>query len=86
MRSFTAVIVVLTITCGTLFFLFTAGRCLLILEAAEHEDLIGMVERELSLWKSSVQMRSYQSGSVILNLVLERSFVSALLLFCAASV
>lgn len=88
MRSFTTVIIVLTITFGTLFFLFTVDRWLVISEAAEHEDLIGRLERVLSLWKSSVQIQSYQPGSIIQDILLERSLLilSTSLLLCVISI
>lgn len=46
-------------------FLFAVDRCFLLSEVAEHENLTGMMEWGLSLWKSSLQMWLYQSGSII---------------------
>lgn len=60
MRSFTTVIVVLTITFGTLFFLFTVDRWFVISEAAEHEGLIGRLER-----KSRVLVEEFCSDTII---------------------
>lgn len=65
------------------FFLFAVDRSFLLSEVAEHSDLTGMMERRLSLWKSSLQMWSYKSGSIIEELLLERSSFTFSVLFCA---
>lgn len=65
------------------FFLFAVDRSFLLPEVAEHDDLTGMMERGLSLWKSSLQMWSYQSGSIIEELLLERSSFTFSVLFSA---